>query len=180
MLNLGEIVRWSTVDSSPQAGWDWVMHGHCTINSGDVVRLFRIGLRLQRLAGDGDIDAGEECMDELRAVFKLRLNMPTAVGSGRADVRYKAHAMLHGERLTAPSWRAACSLSNSMFTLTGFRVTNGRGWSHAHAVPPWFHGAVLAEGAPVGLRLAITFLRRPLPGPPGQPPRRDRQHICNA
>eukprot|EP00959_Pyramimonas_sp_CCMP1952_P149967 3138132-Pyramimonas_sp.AAC.1 len=62
------------------------MHGHCTINSGDVVRLFRIGLRLQRLAGDGDIDAGEECMDELRAVFKLRLNMPTAVGSGRADV----------------------------------------------------------------------------------------------
>eukprot|EP00969_Alexandrium_andersonii_P042588 1868470-Alexandrium_andersonii.AAC.1 len=49
----------------------------------------------------------------------MKAALPCAVGSGRADVRYKAHALCHSERLTSTSWSETLQLLNSTFSLTG-------------------------------------------------------------
>eukprot|EP00971_Amphidinium_carterae_P073852 1460296-Amphidinium_carterae.1 len=62
----------------------------------------------------------------LRERLQWHTNIPTGIGSGRADIRYKAHALLHSERLTQPSWAAACSALSRTFTITGDLGTESR------------------------------------------------------
>eukprot|EP00969_Alexandrium_andersonii_P190844 8431098-Alexandrium_andersonii.AAC.1 len=52
--------------------------------------------------------------------------MPVGVGSGRADLRYKVHALLHSQRLSTESWADAVCLLNSTFSWTGDLGTEAR------------------------------------------------------
>lgn len=134
----GGVVRWSTCDGSPVAGWDWLLYGHVTLPVVVLLETFKdasayvTGVRTWRTLqaslqqGEGreaDLEELSSDLEELRRSLapklKLQLNMPTGVGSGRADIRYKTHAAVHSERLTAPSWRGACELLSSTFTNTG-------------------------------------------------------------
>ncbi len=57
-------------------------------------------------------------MEVLRAKLIKHLGMPTAIGSGRCDIRYKAHALIHGERLQQKSWKSALAALHGTFTYT--------------------------------------------------------------
>ena len=48
--------------------------------------------------------------------LRLTAGVPTAVGSGRAGLLRKLHALIHSARLVSPSWAAAVRLLNSTFS----------------------------------------------------------------
>ena len=56
---------------------------------------------------DMALQQGRHLMTQLQGKLRWHVNLPSGVGSGRADVRYKAHALLHGERLMQPTWKSA-------------------------------------------------------------------------
>ena len=130
LLAAGEPTRWGTIDASPQAGWDWVLHGRISLSKHELVVSFReanmyIQLSIaQRAAMDNHQDFHQSNKVEgigfrLAKKLRLRLALPTAVGAGRAGIRHKLHSLVHGERMTSPSWPSAVTLMNSTFSITG-------------------------------------------------------------
>ena len=132
----GDPIRYWTMDGSPQAGWDWLLHGHITIDSIESMDIFRDSLEYIRLThllldhrhGVGDVEDEElvqfphmQRLQELRCVLgdklQLKQGMPVAVGASNAGLRHKIHALLHSERLTSDSWRSAVRLMNSAFSI---------------------------------------------------------------
>eukprot|EP00969_Alexandrium_andersonii_P161791 7151059-Alexandrium_andersonii.AAC.1 len=94
--------------------------------------------------------------------------MPVGVGSGRADARYKVHALLHSERLASESWGDAVRLMNSTFSWTGDLGTESRLPSVRVAVRdllPWAFPQPDAMDAPGpdSPRDSDAFLVEPLP-----------------
>ena len=76
------------------------------------------------------MDAIQENIDrqrsELGEFLTLVQAMFVAVGSGRADVRYKLHSLVHSERLATLSWTSAVRKVNSAFTICGDMGTESR------------------------------------------------------
>ena len=153
-----KVVRWATIDSSPQGGHDWVLHGYREVPVEQLASTFEAALEYMNIVDrfhhissiedlddetmnipDGDRESetgGETIADVRRRLLELKsmlserlrwhVNLPTAVGSARADVRYKCHAVLHGERLFQPSWERACVALGSVFSITGDLGTESR------------------------------------------------------
>ena len=136
LQRLGEPIRYWTMDGSPQAGWDWLLHGHITINSTDSINMFRDSLEYIRLAHmqrghrddmrDVENEELAECphmqrLQELRCVLddklQLKQGLPCAVGASKAGLRHKIHALLHSERMTSNSWRSAVQNMNATFSI---------------------------------------------------------------
>ena len=119
----GGVTRWGTLDSSPQGSFDWLLTGASTMCSCDLSACYRDANRLIAL-GQGPIS--DEACDEQK-IIHLRLSpllqivqgVPTAVGSGRASVKYKIHSMCHSTRLTSWTWEDTAELINSTATWTG-------------------------------------------------------------
>ena len=113
----GGAIVFSTVDSSPQGGWDWVMSGHRALSAEDVVACFRCATVILNRTAD------EETLAEASATLKQKLRIvqgsPTAVGSGKSSLRRKVHALLHAARLVSDSWQSAVALMNSTVSFTG-------------------------------------------------------------
>ena len=96
-------VRYSTVDSSPQGPFDFVMHGSRTIAIKDMVGAFRDAHRLFH-RGDLGLDGHDlqTIAARLETLLHLSQGVPTAVGSGHQSLRRKVHAVAHSTRLSAP------------------------------------------------------------------------------
>ena len=133
MLASGSIVRWATMDGSPQGGWDWLMHGGITMTEAQCRESFDDALcyiRLSRRLFDveelssGDRYRLQTLRDQLARVLIMILGMPAAVGSGRSGVRNKLHAAVHSERMTSSSWAAAAQCVSSTFLLWGIWEQN--------------------------------------------------------
>jgi hypothetical protein len=140
-LNKGPMVRYSTVDASPQFGWDWVICGHIDISSSDIRGLYYqsnryIGRchhrrdRVQAGASEEEVATLGDELHDMRAsiapLLVLLQGMPVAVGSGRADVRYKLHSLVHSQRIASCSWLSTVALVNSTFSITGDMGTESR------------------------------------------------------
>ena len=116
MVADGGVVRYGTVDTSPQAGWDWVMHGARTISNHTLRQLFRDSCRL---CGDLLDDQAAELIKSMRSNLMLVQGVPTAVGSGKSSLARKVHAVVHSTRITSSSWRETVHIMNSTFSWTG-------------------------------------------------------------
>ena len=130
MLNDGGVVRFGTMDSSPQGGHDWCMVGFSTVSVNDLVTSVALSSRLIELGradeaigeeGDADANADEEALiiATLRDRLQILPGVPTVLGSGRCGIEHKLHCLVHCCRLTASSWREAAALITSTCTWTG-------------------------------------------------------------
>ena len=113
----GGVVVYRMVDSSPQGGWDWFLHGSRTIPMEELGGAFADAMvLLSAMAADTDKSSAAK---RLAALLPFRQGPPTAVGSGRASLRRKAHALCHSVHLESDSWPSAVRLLNSTVTFTG-------------------------------------------------------------
>ena len=120
----GGAVRWGTVDSSPQGGVDYLMWGCATMRQSDLIPAMALAEELASRMDDEEEE--RRVVQLLAALVKLTKSVPTAIGSGRAAMKYKVHAYTHATRLTSNSWRSAASLVNCGVTLTGDLGTESR------------------------------------------------------
>jgi hypothetical protein len=117
LLNSSDgVVRWGTLDKSPQKGWDWLLQGGSTITQDQLPLAYELSLKLCR-----DLTEREEvaCLDALAKLIALSHGVPTAVGSGRSSLKYVVHALAHSSKLTSRSWPSVAIILNSTFTWTG-------------------------------------------------------------
>jgi hypothetical protein len=125
------VVRWSTVDSSPQGGWDWLLSGSAVLRVSDCVVCFRDAQELIAL-GRGQLDNDETraaqtfIVDRLSPRLCLTQGVPTGLGSGRSKLRHKVQALLHATKLMTQTWPEACSLLSRTFSFTGDLGTESR------------------------------------------------------
>lgn len=122
MLQSGGVVRFGTVDTSPQGSHDWLMAGFCTMKKADLSNSFLLANRLHNASGEGedaDVAGCADAIKTLAARLELVPAMPTVVGSGRASLAAKLHCLTHACKMTAKSWRACAAMINSTITWTG-------------------------------------------------------------
>ena len=113
----GGCVRWSTLDSSPQGGVDYLMWGCSTMKQSDLIPAMVLAEQLASSMGDEEEERRVvKLLDPLITLVKA---VPSAIGSGRASVNRNAHAFVHSSRLTSMSLRSCSSLANCGVSLTG-------------------------------------------------------------
>ena len=111
------IVRWSTMDSSPQKGFEWVMQGHRYMAVSELPAAVDEADLL--IHGSLDPSTEQRCRQFLATRLSLRPCLPAAIGSARASVGHKIRASAHAERAACNSWQQCAHLMNSTFTRTG-------------------------------------------------------------
>ena len=112
------VVRFCTMDGSPQHGYDWLLHGSITISVREGVRLFYLANEyLVQCLQQGDDRRALELRFILLSMLHKVLNLPVAFGSGKAGIRNKLHALVHSERLFSWSWAATATRVSSSFCL---------------------------------------------------------------
>jgi hypothetical protein len=117
MLQAGPVVCWRTLDLSPQAGFEWMMHGVSMMKRSDLGHAFILATRLcSPLLSADDARATQEA---LMAFIEFEQGVPCAVGSGRAGLKYKLHAAAHSEKLKLETWRAVATTMNATAVWVG-------------------------------------------------------------
>eukprot|EP00969_Alexandrium_andersonii_P373430 15484024-Alexandrium_andersonii.AAC.1 len=69
--------------------------------------------------GHGSFDQEIACLKVLVARLPIQAQVPTALGSGRANIFAKTHALIHACRMICPSWLACVRVLNSVVSFTG-------------------------------------------------------------
>ena len=125
------IIRWSTIDSSPHKGYDFVLQGHSTMLVEELPEAWRHAQLLLCAQHEEEPDKEASSREFLQPRLQLLPGVPTAVGSGRASVPHKIRTAAHSQRLEANSWAQVAVLMNSTFSLTGDLGTESRicGWA---------------------------------------------------
>ena len=107
-------MSWRTLDLSPQAGVEWLLHGTSYMRQRDLPRALEISLELCRHPRNQ-----ADVVDELKGLVFLEAGCPVGVGSGRKGLKYKGHALVHAQKMVSPGWRSACQLLNTTVSITG-------------------------------------------------------------
>ena len=178
-LSSGGLTVFSTVDGSPQGGYQWELEGHIYVKNSDLAELRQQALVLimsTMVVEDGaeanDQDRDDvpeeikEAFDKLTQALNLVQAPPVACGSGASSVWHKVHAFCHAHRLVSPSWEAVASVVASVFTITGDLGTES-GFSSFHAPLESLFGPWVKDTRPPPWRTR----RRESPPDPG------REHI---
>lgn len=124
------VVRWGSIDSSPQGRYDWVSGGFATMLVADLAPRLREAHRLihesrrQHDSGPGDAQCG--LLKSLRDALQFTQLSPVGVGSGRACRAAKAHAVMHSVRMMCETWQQCAVLMCSVVTWTGDLGTESR------------------------------------------------------
>ena len=66
--------------------------------------------------------------ERLASSLVWKAGVPVVVGSGRASIRRKVHAVAHSERLKCKSWPDAVELPNAIVSWTGDLGTESGFW----------------------------------------------------
>ena len=118
-----DIVRFCTMDGSPQHGYDWLLHGSITVSVTECVELYHLATEYITRSLEQGPDDAENRTCELRARLSKALckvlSMPVAVGSGKAGIRHKLHSLVHAERMYSWSWGATAAMVSRSFCWTG-------------------------------------------------------------
>jgi hypothetical protein len=143
------VVRWGTMDASPQGGHDWMMIGFATMRVCDLADSLRLANRLYEVALRGGNDDEEAEAAEAIKVLASRLELvpgvPTTIGSGRASLAAKLHCLVHSCKLTSRTWRDCATLINSTCSWTGDLGTESGVVKATSSLPLLFGDWVLAE-----------------------------------
>ncbi len=126
MLSEDGMVRWVSADSSPQGGWDWLMHGGRAMRAQDLIPALEDAHRLVQVSSDHGCTEEQRLLSRLADKLELVEFPPAAVGSGRANLGCKFHALAHSTRLMAESWSEASQLLSCIVTFTGDLGTEAR------------------------------------------------------
>ena len=113
----GACVHWRTVDSSPQGGHDWVLHGARAMATSELEPALDAAHELCGPNVGGHRQ--RELVAYLEPLLHLQQGAPVAVGSGQASVRRKVHALVHSQRLQSQSWSSCVGLLNRTVSRTG-------------------------------------------------------------
>ena len=108
------VVRWATMDASPQGGVDWIMSGATIMKVSDLVSAFR---QANALCYEVDKAATAIIVEELASKLQIHQGVPAAVGSGRAGLKYKMHAVAHSMRLQTESLSSVVKLLNATWSI---------------------------------------------------------------
>jgi len=163
----GGVVTWRQVDSSPQGGWDWVIHGRRLIAGRDVVHAYKCALDLINIAHQDDkasLPRARECATYLDSAMRLEQGAPTAVGSGKGSLRRKIRAVYHSERLGSRSWPEASQLLASTVAWCGdLGVESGFAGFCAPAskvMGPWIQNELMEDLLILILILIFNVIKR--------------------
>ena len=104
------------MDASPKGGVDWIMSGATIMKVSDLVSAFR---QANALCYEVDEAATAIIVEELASKLQIHQGVPAAVGSGRAGLKYKMHAVAHSMRLQTESWSSVVKLLNATWSWTG-------------------------------------------------------------
>ena len=110
------ICTYFMIDSSPQGGADLVQHICMMLSDSQVMDAFRMS---RALHSDPTGQASENTMQELATILKWEQGPAVGVGSGKAGLFYKLHALLHARRLVSSSWEATAQSFHSSISFTG-------------------------------------------------------------
>ena len=134
-------MRWATVDTSPFHGYDWIMAGAMVVAAQQTVYLFHLANRyiennqtrallIEADLEDADVSDLDKEISAARAILTDLListqGSLVGCGSGKCDVRYKLHGLVHSQRTQSCSWRSTARNINSYFFVhgrPGHRVT---------------------------------------------------------
>ena len=164
--------RWGTLDASPQGAWDWVLSGATLVAGSQLRRCFEDANQLIAL-GRSDTAAEEDNISQQHVLARqlaeslcVVQGTPAAVGSGRAGLLHKVHALAHSTRLSAPDWKSTCDMLNGTLTWTadlgvesGLNSFKGNvctlfgDWAKAEALPDNF--AQMEHEAPFDFQDAV-------------------------
>lgn len=118
----GPLVRWGTLDSSPQGSMDWLLSGATVMTMRDALESVTDALTLIELGTGPDSQEARERQHAIVARLEPRLRIaqgtPTGLGSGRSSLTYKVHALAHSVRLCTNTWPDACMLLRSTVSWT--------------------------------------------------------------
>jgi hypothetical protein len=121
----GGVLVYGTMDASPQGGQDLMMIVFCTIQTSEVGVLYdaanalMVAGALQDPRSQEDQDRESDSLGLLTKALQLVPQLPTALGSGRANIIAKCHCLAHACRLMTPSWKACAAYLNSSVSFTG-------------------------------------------------------------
>ena len=122
MLSDGLVVRWGTMDSSPQRAHNWLMVGFATMRVSDLGPSLQLAHRLYELRASRDeqeLTEASDAMYRLKVKLELVPAVPTTVASGRASLAAKLHCLTHSCKLCSRSWRDCVRLLNCTCSWTG-------------------------------------------------------------
>ena len=107
-----ETVAWSTVDGSPQAGYNLLIVGTMRVKVKDLLSAMGLAQTLQTL---GSEVAEKHAAEQLTNFLHMRQLIPVTTGSGRCSLKYKMHAWVHAERLQQTDWGSVAAAVSSNF-----------------------------------------------------------------
>ena len=110
----GGCTSWRTLDLSPHAGIEYVLHGATIVQQSKLAEAFSLYLDVVTRSANE-----KESAKKLSGILIMRQGCPVGVGSGRKGLRHKMHACMHAERLLACSWKSAGHLINCTITFVG-------------------------------------------------------------
>ena len=104
------------VDASPQGGVDLVQHICMVLSEDEVLRAWQISLDMYKNPKSGE---SQEQMKTLGHILEWQQGPCVGVGSGKAGLFYKLHALLHARRLISDSWDTVVATFHSSVAFTG-------------------------------------------------------------
>ena len=108
-------------DSSPQAGRDWVMTEYKMLSTEHAVAVFEAVKQLFQIKkgeSTGCKPEGAESFNTIDAGCSSHMFPPGAVGSRRASLLHKLHAVLHSMRMDLGSWNEVKDFCDDIVAFT--------------------------------------------------------------
>ena len=101
MLAAGKVRSFKTMDLSPHGGMEWLMCGGSSVRSEDLRFTYYLAQCVWAAARGvecvipEDINTGEDPAERLAEILAFTANVAVGIGSGRAGLKHKVHAVTH-------------------------------------------------------------------------------------
>ena len=104
------------VDSSPQGGVDLLQHIYMVLSESDLLSAWQLA---PNLFTNPKASEAEEWMKSLSDILMWQQGPAVGIGSGKAGLFHKLHALLHARRLVSPSWESTVESFHQCIAFTG-------------------------------------------------------------
>ena len=114
------------IDSSPQAGFNWLLSSYCRLSLDDLPEMVLLVQQLSQgeIAGSADMNRAERMTafqaltDRLQSPFDTHFLPPAALGSGAEDLSQKMHALIWSCALECDSPQALREFLSAIISVT--------------------------------------------------------------
>ena len=143
------------LDSSPQAGRDYLMREYLYISSQDLSVAFAASENMMQVMRDESLDVEAlisvtgSLQDIVRRTFHVHVYPPVGIGSRRSSLPHKFHATFHAMRLESHTWELTQKLADLCFVMTTDMGVESRLCDAASTAstlfPRWLHSQQVAQ-----------------------------------